>query len=94
VKTSIERAIANFCIRRPLHDSFAWLIEIYQHCEDNSNKMGRRGKFSIALFLPIMSLLLNVLEKMVNRICRLQKKGLCLLSTYRTLGFCNLLFFF
>jgi hypothetical protein len=31
--------------------------------------MGRRGKLSIILFLPIMSLLLSVLQKMGGKIC-------------------------
>jgi hypothetical protein len=62
MRTSIIRVVANFCVRRPLHDLFAWLIKIYQHCE-NKNMMGRRGKLSIVLFLPTMSLLLNLLQK-------------------------------
>jgi len=69
VRTSIARGVANFCVKIPLHDSFAWSIEIYRHYEDNNNKMGRRGKFSIALFISIMSLLLSVLQKMGSRIC-------------------------
>jgi len=60
MRTSIARGIANFCVKRPLHNSFAWLIEIYRHYEDNNNKMGRRGKFSIVLFLLIMTLLLSL----------------------------------
>ncbi len=49
-------------------------IYIYWHCEDISNRMGRRGKLSIILFLPIMNLLLSVLQKMGSRIWWLQKK--------------------
>jgi hypothetical protein len=69
MRTSIAKGVVNFCARRPLHDSFAWKIKIYRHCENNNNRMGRRGKLSITSFLLIMSLLLNVLQKMGDRIC-------------------------
>jgi len=69
VKTFIARGVADFCARKFLHDSFVGkYIYIYQHCEDISKKMGRRGKLSVILFLPIMNLLLNVLRKMGSRI--------------------------
>jgi len=63
VKTFIVRGVAIFSARRPLHDSFAWKTKIYQHYENINNMMGRRGKFSITLFLPFLSLLLSVLQK-------------------------------
>jgi hypothetical protein len=66
VRTSTAKGVVNFCARKPLH---AWKIEIYQHCEDKNNRIGRRDKHSIILFLPIMGLLLNVLQKMGSRIC-------------------------
>jgi len=68
VKTFIARGVVDFCARRFLHDLFAWKKYIYRHCEDINNRMGRRGKFSVILFLPIMNLLLSVLQKMGSRI--------------------------
>jgi hypothetical protein len=47
MRISIAKDVADFCGKRPLHDSFAWLTKIYQQYEDNNNRMGRRGKLTI-----------------------------------------------
>jgi len=67
-KHLLQEALPIFAQEGVLHDLIVWKTKIYQHCEDNINKMGRKGKLSIILFLPIMNLLLNVLQKMSSRI--------------------------
>lgn len=64
-KHLLQEALPIFAQERVLHDLIVWKTKIYQH---SINKMGRRGKLSIILFQPIMSLLLNVLPKMSSRI--------------------------
>jgi hypothetical protein len=59
-KTFITRSIAHHYTKRPEHDSIVWSTKI-QHCENNNNRMSKRGKFLLAVFLLSMNLLLNML---------------------------------